>query len=148
APLHPSEHAAESGAHAQAMALSTLMAAAGIGIAAYFYLGGRKEVEAVGKAASSTHVYGLGLYQLSYNRFFIDAAYNALIIWPLWFFALFSYWFDRWVVDGLVNLVGKVPVAVGSLMRSLQNGLVQFYALAMMLGMLVLVGTLLMWPPH
>jgi hypothetical protein len=35
---------------------------------------------------------------------------------------------------------------VGSLLRSLQNGMVQFYALAMMLGMLVLVGTLLMWP--
>jgi hypothetical protein len=28
----------------------------------------------------------------------------------------------------------------------LQNGLVQFYALAMVLGLLVLVGTLLMWP--
>ncbi|MGH7134400.1 MAG: proton-conducting transporter membrane subunit, partial [Pirellulales bacterium] len=146
APLQPAEHAAETGVHGQVMALSTIMAAAGIGIAAFLYLGGRREVEAVGKAARSARVYEVGLYQLSYNRFFIDAIYNALIIWPLWLLALLSYWFDRRVIDGLVNLVGRVPIAVGSLLRSLQNGLVQFYALAMMLGMLVLVGTLLMWP--
>ena len=146
APLQPAEHAAETGVHTQVMALSTIMAVAGIGLAAFLYLGGRREVEAVGKAASSARIYGLGLYQLSYNRFFIDAIYNVFVVWPLWLLALISYWFDRWVIDGLVNLIGKLPVAVGSLLRSLQNGMVQFYALAMMLGMLVLVGTLLMWP--
>ena len=33
-------------------------------------------------------------------------------------------------------------------MRSLQNGMVQFYALAMMLGLLVLIGAWLLWPPN
>jgi NADH-quinone oxidoreductase subunit L len=146
APLQPAEHAAETGAHGQIMALGSLAAFAGIGLAAFLYLGGRREVEAVGKAAEATGVYGLGLYQLSYNRFFIDPIYNICVIWPLWLLALVAYWFDRWVIDGLVNLVGRIPIAVGSMLRSLQNGLVQFYALAMMLGMLVLVGTLLMWP--
>ena len=146
APLQPAERAAETGLHGQVMAVSTVAAFLGIGLAAFLYLGGRKEVEAVGKAAGAEKVYGLGLYQLSYNRFFIDAIYNVFVIWPLWLLALLSYWFDRWIIDGLVNLVGKVPVAVGSLLRSLQNGMLQFYALAMMLGMLVLVGTLLMWP--
>ena len=146
APLQPAEHAAETGAHAQVAATSLIAGFAGIGIAAFLYLGGRKEVEAVGQAARSARFYELGLYQLSYNRFFIDAIYNLFVIWPLWLLALFAYWFDRWVIDGLVNLVGKIPVAVGSALRSLQNGMVQFYALAMMLGMLVLVGTLLMWP--
>jgi NADH:ubiquinone oxidoreductase subunit 5 (subunit L)/multisubunit Na+/H+ antiporter MnhA subunit len=130
----------------QVAATSLIVALTGIGLAAFLYLGGRREVEAVGKAASSARVYGLGLYQLSYNRFFIDAIYNVFVIWPLWLLALAAYWFDRWVIDGFVNLLGKIPVAVGSLLRSLQNGMVQFYALAMMLGMLVLVGTLLMWP--
>ena len=46
---------------------------------------------------------------------------------------------DRWIVDGLVNLCGYIPVAVGSLMRSLQMGLVQFYALSMVLGVLILL---------
>ncbi|HVA48173.1 MAG TPA: NADH-quinone oxidoreductase subunit L [Pirellulales bacterium] len=146
APLQPAEHAGETGAHGQIMALGSLAGFAGIGLAAFLYLGGRKEIEAVGKAASSARIYELGLYQLSYNRFFIDAIYNVFVIWPLWMLAQSAYWFDRWVIDGLVNLVGKIPLAVGSALRSLQNGLVQFYALAMMLGMLVLVGTLLMWP--
>jgi NADH-quinone oxidoreductase subunit L len=54
-------------------------------------------------------------------------------------------WLDRWVVDGLVNLTGRVPAAVGWVMRAMQMGLVQFYALAMVLGMLVLVAARLMW---
>ena len=146
APLQPAEHAAEAGVHGEVMALASMASLVGIGVAAFLYLGGRKEVEAVGKAAGAEKAYGFGLYQLSYNRFFIDAIYNVLVIWPLWLLALLSYWFDRWIIDGVVNFIGKVPVAVGSLLRSLQNGMLQFYALAMMLGMLVLVGTLLMWP--
>jgi hypothetical protein len=35
---------------------------------------------------------------------------------------------------------------LGSRLRSLQIGLVPFYALAMVLGLLVLLGTLLKWP--
>ena len=34
----------------------------------------------------------------------------------------------------------------GAILRSMQTGMVQFYALAMLLGVLVLIGTLLMWP--
>ena len=37
-------------------------------------------------------------------------------------------------VDGLVDLVGQVPYMAGQLFRPLQNGLVQFYALLMILG--------------
>jgi len=32
-------------------------------------------------------------------------------------------------------------------LRSLQNGVVQFYALAMILGLLALIGTLINWHP-
>jgi hypothetical protein len=55
--------------------------------------------------------------------------------------ALLSYVVDRFFVDGLVNLVGKFPAIVGYLFRSLQNGMVQFYALAMVLGLIVLLAT-------
>jgi hypothetical protein len=55
------------------------------------------------------------------------------------------YWLDRWLVDGFVNVMGKIPLAAGWLMRPLQMGLVQFYALAMVLGMLILVAARLMW---
>lgn len=132
------------GLHFEVQAVSTITALTGIGIAAFLYLGDRRQIAALTRWTSS--VYGLRLYQLSYGKFFFDGIYSVLVVWPLWFLALFSYWFDRWIVDGLVNSLGKLPVAAGSMLRSLQNGMVQFYALAMVLGLLVLVGTLLMWP--
>ena len=48
------------------------------------------------------------------------------------------------MIDGLVDLCGKLPKLLGAALRPAQNGLVQFYALAMMVGLLVLIGALLM----
>jgi NADH-quinone oxidoreductase subunit L len=84
-------------------------------------------------------------YRLSRNKFYFDELYSALFVWPLRILAAVAYWIDRWIVDGLVNAAGRIPPAAGSLMRSLQMGLVQFYALAMVLGALILVAARLMW---
>jgi hypothetical protein len=84
-------------------------------------------------------------YKLSRNKFYFDEIYGALVVWPLRMLASIFYWIDRWIVDGLVNATGLVPLAIGSLMRPLQMGLVQFYALAMVLGALVLVAARLIW---
>ncbi|MBP87381.1 MAG: hypothetical protein CMJ64_11775 [Planctomycetaceae bacterium] len=78
-------------------------------------------------------------YKLSLRKFFIDELYNFVIVLPLRVFAATCYLVDRWIVDGLVNLLGKLPLLFGNLMRSLQMGLVQFYALAMVLGVVVLL---------
>jgi NADH-quinone oxidoreductase subunit L len=53
-------------------------------------------------------------------------------------------WFDSTIIDGLVDSIGSAPKRFGATLRPLQNGLVQFYALAMMLGLLILMGALLM----
>jgi NADH-quinone oxidoreductase subunit L len=84
-------------------------------------------------------------YRLSANKFYFDEIYAALVVWPLRIVARVCAWFDRWVIDGLVDLAGSIPVAVGYVMRGLQVGLVQFYALAMVLGMIVLVAARLLW---
>jgi len=84
-------------------------------------------------------------YKLSQNKFYFDEIYEALVVWPLRMLASICYWIDRWIVDGLVDAAGQVPPAIGSLMRPLQMGLVQFYALAMVLGALVLVAARLIW---
>lgn len=118
--------------------ISTIVALAGIGFAAYLYLGTKKEAEFVAGALKP-------LYWLSYGKFFIDPIYDGLIVWPLLMFARLCYAIDRYVVDGLVNLIGAIPPAFGKLMRSLQTGMVQFYALMMVLGLIVLLGAL-MWP--
>jgi NADH-quinone oxidoreductase subunit L len=84
-------------------------------------------------------------YKASYNKFYFDELYDVLIVIPLQYLARFFFWLDRWLVDGLVNLVGSLPPLAGSLMRSLQMGLVQFYALAMVLGAIVLILTRIAW---
>ena len=78
-------------------------------------------------------------YRLSYRKFFWDEIYDLTIVKPLRFLASVCYWLDRWLVDGLVNLCGRLPREIGSLGRSLQIGLIPFYALAMVLGALILL---------
>ena len=78
-----------------------------------------------------------GLYALSWNKFHFDEIYNALLVAPLWLFAQFCRLFDLLVVDNIVDLLGNVPRLIGWLFRPIQNGLVQFYALAMVCGLAV-----------
>jgi NADH-quinone oxidoreductase subunit L len=51
-----------------------------------------------------------------------------------------SDFFDRWVVDGLVNGMAAVLDNLSYLFRSLQNGLVQHYALSMLIIILFMIG--------
>jgi NADH:ubiquinone oxidoreductase subunit 5 (subunit L)/multisubunit Na+/H+ antiporter MnhA subunit len=46
---------------------------------------------------------------------------------------------DRYVVDGLVDGIARLPVALGAILRRLQSGLVQRYALAGVMGVLTIV---------
>jgi NADH-quinone oxidoreductase subunit L len=121
--------------HWDIAAVSSVIALLGIGIAAFMYLGNKNEADALAKATGS-----VGLYQLSRDKFYIDEIYALFIVWPLRIAASFIYLLDRYLVDGLVNFVGRIPPTIGSLVRPLQNGLVQFYALAMVLGVLTLIG--------
>ncbi len=78
-------------------------------------------------------------YRLSYGKFFLDELYNALVVQPLRGISWLCGVLDDFVVDGVVNALGRVPLLLGTLLRSMQTGLVQFYALAMLLGGLVLL---------
>jgi NADH-quinone oxidoreductase subunit L len=118
---------------------STAIVVIGMALAAFLYLGDRKQAAWCARVLRP-------LYVLSYGKFFIDQIYYGLIVWPLRILASISYWIDRYVIDALVNFVGAFPAVCGSVLRSLQNGMVQFYALAMMLGLLVLIGALILWP--
>jgi NADH-quinone oxidoreductase subunit L len=118
---------------------STCVVVVGIALAAYLYLGGLAQANFMAQVLKP-------LYWLSYRKFFIDELYQAFIVWPLQVLAAVGYRFDRYVIDALVNLVGALPGAGGWVLRSLQNGMVQFYALAMILGLLVLIGALALWP--
>lgn len=175
---------------------SVLVAAAGIGLAMYLYLGSRREVRALSSifdleglsrlldaqnVTSLANVRwiraidqgakraGLGIvtgflgvvvmavalvlstplligqyvspYRLSQGKFFFDEIYAVLIVKPLRVLANFAYWIDRWIIDGFINLIAKVPGGVGNLLRRMQTGLVPFYALAMVIAILLLIAS-------
>jgi NADH-quinone oxidoreductase subunit L len=73
-------------------------------------------------------------YELSYNEFRLDEIFAAAVVRPTLALAVISRLADHWIVDGLVNAVAAIPALLGRYaFRPLQNGLVQFYALAMLL---------------
>ena len=90
-------------------------------------------------------VYYFSPLGLSQNKFYFDEIYTWLVVQPLERLAWFSAWCDNWLIDGVVNFLGWLPRAVGSGLRSLQMGLVPFYALAMVLGLVVMLAMGVFW---
>jgi NADH-quinone oxidoreductase subunit L len=119
------------------MGISSLVAVAGVALAWFMYVR-RPELpaELVRKRPA--------WYELSVNRFYLDDLYAIIIVRPLYIIAKICRVLDYYLVDGLVDLFGKVPQYLGVLFRPIQNGLVQFYALAMVLGLTVFLLSLLM----
>ena len=114
-----------------------MIALLGIAVAAFLYLGNHREADWLARVIAP-------VYWLSNRKFFFDEIYALLVVWPCLGLAWLCYWFDRRVIDGLVNLTGRVPVAVGAVLRSTQNGLVHLYAMLMILGLLAIAGVLLL----
>lgn len=110
----------------------TLAAALGIVIAALGHLGRRSDGPQMERFLGP-------LGTLFANRFFIDQIYKGLFVKPLEGVALVAAAFDRYVIDGLVDGVARIPAAAGAWVRHLQSGLVQRYALAGVLGTLLIV---------
>ncbi len=135
----PSETAAQEALHLSIAFKSTALTVAGIFLTALLYLGPRQIVKRI-----TTVLDFFSLYRLSFGKFFFDPLYYALVVWPLLILARFCAWFDGQVIDRLVDFCGFVPRWIGSSLRPLQGGLIQFYALTMVFGVLVLMILLLM----
>jgi NADH-quinone oxidoreductase subunit L len=91
----------------------------------------------------------LSPYRLSYGKFYFDELYEWGVVKPLEIGAAVLAWLDRNLVDGLVNLFGAVPRWLGAGFRNLQMELVQFYALAMLLGLVgLLLASGVIWAAH
>jgi NADH-quinone oxidoreductase subunit L len=112
----------------------------GIAIAWYFYAANRA-------AAAAMAARFRPIVNFLYNKWYIDEIYSALLLKPLWFFAHFLSYFDRYVVDGLVWIVGFVPQLVGYSLKPTQRGLLQRYAVGMVAGLaaVVIAVLYLMW---
>src|SRR5262249_55020608 len=79
------------------------------------------------------------IYQAAYNKFYIDEIY--LFITKKVLFNLIgrpAAWFDKKVVDGLVNLTGKTTQAISEDIKKIQSGKVQQYAIYFLVGVIAL----------
>src|SRR5262249_27764543 len=110
----------------------TVFALGGLGLAWWMYGLAPGFADRLAKAVPA-------LYQVSLNKFYLDEIYDRFVVRPLSGFAEFSRIFDLDVWDKIVDLIGQVPRLAGLLFRPIQNGLAQFYALAMALGLAVFV---------
>src|SRR5207249_316144 len=113
---------------------SSAVALAGLGLAWYVYVARPGLAETL--ARRSGH-----LYDWSMNRFYLDELYAAVIVKPLAAVAVVGRHFDRFLTD-LTVLVSRVPWGVRLALRPMQNGLLQFYGLAMVLGLTVFLAFL------
>ena len=131
------------GSHLGVAITSTAIAVLGIAVASYLYLGNTREASAIARILDSGW---LGRpYQWSYQKFFFDELYDWAIVKPLRLFAALMAILDRWIIDGLVNFCGWIPRALGRMMRGLHSGLVPYYGLAMVVGMVLLFAARALW---
>jgi NADH-quinone oxidoreductase subunit L len=110
----------------------TFAAIAGIVLAAVGHLGRRSDGPQMERFLGP-------LGTLFGQKFFLDEIYAAIVVKPLEFLALVAAWFDRFVIDGLVDGMGRLPLGLGAVLRRLQSGLVQRYAVAGAIGTLLVV---------
>jgi len=78
-----------------------------------------------------------GLYKAAYHKFYIDELY--IFITKKIIFNLIgrpAAWFDKNVVDGMVNLTGNTTTAISERIKGLQSGKVQQYAMYFMAGVI------------
>ena len=142
------------------MIASVAIALAGIGLAWFLYI---KRTELPDKIAAS---FG-GLYRLVYNKYYVDQIYDALFVnrtkdlgltlgafdrtfidglgvdgtgWLTRATSVISIYWDKWIIDGSVNLVANVVRVLSIPVRWLQTGRVSSYAGFIVLGVLVLLG--------
>ena len=81
------------------------------------------------------------LYRASANKWWFDDINNLLFVVIGGRIAYAMAWFDRNVVDGIVNSIGALTRRSGSDLARVQTGRVQNYALGIALGLIAMAGS-------
>jgi NADH-quinone oxidoreductase subunit L len=115
------------------MIAATLMGLTGIAAAYYVYVVNPQLPDRFAQRWKN-------LYQGSLNKWYVDEAYDWAIVRPT-FTAASELWrrIDVAVIDGAVNGLARAIAFGGWLLRLLQSGQTQHYALAMALGLVVIL---------
>lgn len=118
-------------------AVLVLAAIAGGSSAAYIYLNDAiaKPIQLPLKSVQDFFAYDFYTAQL----------YRLTIVFVVGVVSNIIYWIDRFIVDGIVNLVGLATAFSGQTLRYNVTGQTQFYVLSILLG-IVILGIALCWP--
>jgi len=135
---HPELH----GTHAQEfgiMGLSTTIALSGIVIAAILYL--IKTYLPLRLAQSFS-----GIYRIVFNKYYVDELYHWTIVRPaLWIADGFIERFtDAKIIEGIVNGVPRSIGRFAGILRKVQTGITQHYAIIMAAGIVFIIA-LVLW---
>jgi NADH-quinone oxidoreductase subunit L len=139
------------------MALSVALAATGVALAYYFFLKNRAAADQLAASFS-------GVHRTLENKYYVDEIYNAVIVrgvvmdggtalaqfdqrvvdggvngaaWLTRLTSTISIWWDTWIIDGAVRAGALVVKILSYPVRLLQTGLVQGYALFIVVGVLI-----------
>ncbi len=135
---HPEFH----GTHAQEfgiMGLSTTIALTGLVIAAIFYLVKTGIPVRLARNFSS-------IYRILFNKYYVDELYSFILIRPtLWIANRFIEGItDAKIIEGIVNGVPRSIGRFAGILRKVQTGLTQQYAIIMAAGILIII-ILMLW---
>ena len=117
------------------MALSVLVGIAGILLARQMYV----------KRKSAAHAKGM-FYKLLSNKYYVDEVYDTIVVTPTVKGSDKLLWkgFDVFFIDGIVNGSAKVIAFVSERLRKIQVGIAQTYALAFVIGIILILGILIL----
>lgn len=122
------------------MIVSVLIAVSGV-YAAYRMFGSGATEESDAKLSNRFGV----LYEIWSEKYNLDEIYEGLVVYPIVKGSDKGLSrFDMKIVDGVVNMVGGTVKLFGSIFRYVQTGVTSSYALALVLGVILVLSMLIL----
>ncbi|MEM1107322.1 MAG: NADH-quinone oxidoreductase subunit L [Planctomycetota bacterium] len=118
-------------AHDFMIILSSLLAIAGIGLAAFFFWFNRALTAKIATSLSP-------IVKLLENKYYIDELYDYAFVQPLRRLGGLFYVVDSLVINNLIALVAWAPSMIGRGVRPARSGRLAAYSLSMVTGIAVL----------
>jgi NADH-quinone oxidoreductase subunit L len=117
------------------MVVSSVIAVAGIALAAFIWLKRRDIADGLARSLA-------GPYRVLLNKYYVDEIYDASVVRPIQALSRDGLWrvFDVKVVDGVVNGAGTIVSAGAGALRRVQTGSVRAYAGSIFIGVVMILG--------
>jgi NADH-quinone oxidoreductase subunit L len=129
------ERSGEGATETTLMAVSSLVAVSGIGLAFFFFLKSRDAARSLAASFS-------GVHRVLERKYYVDEIYDAGIVQPIRIIAEEGLWkgIDTRVIDGAVNGAAQIVGGTSQGLRKLQTGSVRAYAASLFLGVVAVLG--------